>query len=148
MANGSRPVSTFTAGPHPGAAGPGRRRAHPADPRLGPDLPGRLQEHGGGPRAPARHLSVIERHGRLVGARQLARAKATFGSYASLHSQIRHDDLGGNLSGAVALASGSQRHDLPAISSDLNGDLADGITGLAGDLRRRHLRAPRRTWTG
>ena len=59
---------------------------------------------------------------------QLARAKATFGSYASLHSQIRHDDLGGNLAGAVALASGTSASDLPAISSDLNSDLADGIT--------------------
>ena len=59
---------------------------------------------------------------------QLTRAKATFGSYTSLHGQIRHDDSAGNLAGAVGLASGSSADDLPAISSDLNSDLADGIT--------------------
>src|SRR5271170_27175 len=59
---------------------------------------------------------------------QLARSKAAFGSYASLHTQIRHDDTGSNPAAAVGLAAGTGAVDLPAVSSDLNGDLADGIT--------------------
>jgi hypothetical protein len=58
----------------------------------------------------------------------LARAKAAFGSYAAVHNQIRHDDEANDLSGAVELASGGRAGQLPAISSDLNSALSDGIT--------------------
>ena len=58
----------------------------------------------------------------------LARARAAFGSYAAVHNQIRHDDEANDLSGAEGLASGGGAGQLPAISSDLNSDLSDGIT--------------------
>lgn len=64
--------------------------------------------------------------------RQLVQAKAAFASYGSVHGQIRHDDTTNDLSGAVALASGNGPGQLPAISSDLNRDLSDGITASQG----------------
>ncbi len=63
---------------------------------------------------------------------QLARAKKAFASSTSVHGQIRHDDTDNDLSGAVALASGGGPGELPAISSDLNRDLSDGITASQG----------------
>ncbi len=60
---------------------------------------------------------------------QLARAKAAFGSYTMLHRQIRAFDNLGDLAGAVTLASGSGTHQLPAVSSQLNGILSGGIDG-------------------
>jgi hypothetical protein len=60
---------------------------------------------------------------------QLARAKAAFGSYTTLHRQIRAFDTLGDPTGAVTLASGSGPHQLPAVSSQLNGILSAGIDG-------------------
>jgi hypothetical protein len=61
--------------------------------------------------------------------RQLSQAAKAFASYASLHDQIRHDDTTGQLTSAVALASGSGAQRLPAVSSALNGILSGGIDG-------------------
>ncbi len=62
-------------------------------------------------------------------AARLAQAKAAFGSYMMLHRQIRAFDNLGDLAGAVTLASGSGTHQLPAVSSQLNGILSGGIDG-------------------
>ena len=60
---------------------------------------------------------------------RLAQAKAAFGSYTTLHRQIRAFDNLSDLPGAVKLASGSGSHRLPAVSSQLNGVLSGGIDG-------------------
>jgi len=60
---------------------------------------------------------------------QLTKADAAFGLYTSLHRQIRAADEAGELAGAVALASGSGSHQLPAVSSRLNSTLSAGIDG-------------------
>jgi hypothetical protein len=63
-------------------------------------------------------------------ASQTAQAKAAFMSYAALHRQIRTDDITlGDLGQAVALASGTGAHQLPAVSSQLNDVLSRGING-------------------
>lgn len=128
LANGSRPVSTFTQARILAL----RARADDELTLLTRDSDPTFQADYRSTAADLGHL--LDTSGSSTGTAgssvraQLARAKATFGSYASLHGQIRNDDLGGNLAGAVGLASGSSAHDLPAISSDLNSDLADGIT--------------------
>ena len=58
---------------------------------------------------------------------QLARARAEFASYGAVHTRIRQADSGGDLSAAVALASGVGAAELPAVSSQLDGTLSDGI---------------------
>ena len=79
---------------------------------------------------------------------QLARAKATFGSYASLHNQIRHDDDGGNLAGAVELASGTG----VAASSRRSRRISTAISPTGSPPHRRPSTMPppvrHRTWTG
>ena len=63
-------------------------------------------------------------------AEQLAKADGAYRAYTALHRQIRADDSSlGDLSAAVALASGNGAQQLPAVSSRLNGSLADGIEG-------------------
>jgi hypothetical protein len=128
LANGSRPVSIFTQARILAL----RARADDELTLLTRDSDPTFQADYRSTAADLGHL--LDTSGSSTGAAgspvrtQLARAKATFGSYASLHGEIRQDDLGGNLAGAVGLAAGSSAHDLPAISSDLNSDLADGIT--------------------
>ena len=60
---------------------------------------------------------------------QMAKAYTAFLSYAALHRQIRAFDTRGDLSGAVTLASGDGSQQLPAVSSQLNDILAEGIDG-------------------
>ena len=67
-------------------------------------------------------------------ANQLAQAKAPFGSYATLHHQIRAFDTLGDLPGAVTLASGSGRGVAAGGTSQLNGILSGGIDGAQADL--------------
>jgi hypothetical protein len=128
LANGSRPLSTFTQARILAL----RARADDELTLLTRDSDPSFQADYRSTAAALGHL--LDTTGSATGTAgssvrpQLARAKATFGSYTSLHGQIRHDDSAGNLAGAVGLASGSSAHDLPAISSDLNSDLADGIT--------------------
>jgi hypothetical protein len=58
---------------------------------------------------------------------QMAKARAAFSSYSSLHRQIRAADNQGNLAGAVLIASGGGAQKLPAVSSRLNAILSGGI---------------------
>jgi hypothetical protein len=60
-------------------------------------------------------------------AEQLARARADFRSYSSLHRRIRAADNQGNLAAAVTIASGGGAQQFPAISSQLNAILSGGI---------------------
>ncbi|HXN62344.1 MAG TPA: hypothetical protein VN886_18005 [Acidimicrobiales bacterium] len=60
---------------------------------------------------------------------QLARARTDLAAYETIHRQIRQDDESGDLSDAVTLASGTDSRDLPAVSADLNGALANDING-------------------
>jgi hypothetical protein len=58
---------------------------------------------------------------------EVARARSAFASYERLHGEISRADQRGDLAGAVALASGSAGNLLPAVSSSLDGALSDGI---------------------
>lgn len=58
---------------------------------------------------------------------ELARARSDFASYQELHGRISTADQRGDLAGAVALASGSARNLSPAVSSSLDGALSNGI---------------------
>jgi len=128
QANGSRPVSTFTQARILAL----RARADDELTLLTRDSDPTYQADYTNTAEALRHL--LDTPGSSLGVAgssartELARASAAFGSYASLHAQIRHDDLGGNLAGAVKLASATGAHDLPAVSLDLNNDLSDGIT--------------------
>jgi hypothetical protein len=128
LANGSQPVSTFTQARILAL----RARADDELTLLTRDSDQTYQTDYTSTAAALRHL--LDTPGSSAGAAgssvrtELARASAAFGSYAAAHTQIRHDDAGGNLAGAVALASGGGAQELPAISSDLNSDLSNGIT--------------------
>jgi hypothetical protein len=124
QANGSRPVSTFT-----------QARILALRARADDELT--LLTRGSDPTYQSDYTSTASALGHLLDSSgpstgssatsQLARAKAAFASYTTVHGQIRHDTAN-DLSRAVTLASGSGALQLPAISSDLNSDLSDGIT--------------------
>ena len=59
---------------------------------------------------------------------QLARVQSSWTSYQVLHGQIRTADTMGDLTAAVQLASGTGARELPAVSAQLDGALADGIS--------------------
>jgi hypothetical protein len=72
-------------------------------------------------------------------------AQNAFVAYERVHSQIRNDDSAGNFKEAVDLASGNGPNQLPVLSSNLDGILADGIesaqqtfdqgmSGASGDI--------------
>ena len=129
QANGSRPVSTFTQARILAL----RARADDELTLLTRDSDPTYQSDYTTTAAALGHL--LDSPASSIGSsapRQLLQAKAAFASYASVHDQIRHDDTTNDLSGAVALASGSGPGQLPAISSDLNRDLSDGITASQG----------------
>jgi hypothetical protein len=129
QANGSRPVSTFTEARILAL----RARADDELTLLTRDSDPTYQSDYTSTAAALGHLldSPASSTGSSV-PRRLAQAKAAFASYTSVHRQIRHDDTTNDLSGAVTLASGSGPGQLPAISSALNRDLSDGITGSQG----------------
>jgi hypothetical protein len=129
QANGSRPVSAFT-----------DARILALRARADDELT--LLTRDSDPSYQADYRSTAAALSRLLGSggaatgsaasfdtRQTAKAKAAFASYAALHRQIRADDNSGDLGGAVTLASGTGAGQLPAVSSQLNGDLSDGIDG-------------------
>ncbi|HUE05817.1 MAG TPA: hypothetical protein VMP41_00190 [Acidimicrobiales bacterium] len=58
---------------------------------------------------------------------ELASARSAFASYQRLHRQISKADQQGDLAEAVTLASGGTGNLLPAVSSSLDGALANGI---------------------
>jgi hypothetical protein len=58
---------------------------------------------------------------------ELASARSDFESYQRLHGQISKADQQGDLAEAVRLASGTAGNMLPAVSSSLDGALSDGI---------------------
>jgi hypothetical protein len=132
QANGSRPVSTFTQARILAL----RARAddeltlltRDSDPTYQSDYTSTAAALGHLLDSPASSSGTAGRSVRT----QLARAKKVFASYTSVHRQIRNDDMANDLSGAVALASGSGPGQLPAISSDLNRDLSDGISASQG----------------
>jgi len=59
---------------------------------------------------------------------RLARAQSDWASYQAVHGQIRRADGSGDLTGAVQLASATSPQDLPAVSTQLDGALATGIS--------------------
>ena len=128
-ANGSRPVSTFTQARILAL----RARADDELTLLTRDSDPTYQSDYSSTAAALAHLldSPVTSSDSSA-SRQLARAKEAFGSYASVHGQIRHDDTANDLSGAVELASDNGAGRLPAISSDLNRDLSNGITASQG----------------
>ncbi len=129
QANGSRPVSTFTQARILAL----RARADDELTLLTRDSDPSYQSDYTSTAAALRHL--LDSPASSIGStesRQLARAKKAFAAYTSVHGQIRHDDTVNDLSGAVALASRSGPGQLPAVSSDLNRDLSDGITASQG----------------
>jgi hypothetical protein len=129
LVNGSRPVSTFTQARILAL----RARADDELTLLTRDSDPTYQSDYVSTAAALAHLldSPASSTGSSA-AHQLARAKAAFASYSSVHGEIRRDDKANDLSGAVALASGSASGQLPAISSDLNSDLSDGISASQG----------------
>ena len=72
--------------------------------------------------APQRIVGEPGGTGRIRAARD-----AAFAAYRSVHAQVRQADDGGDLGGAVTLASESGTHGLPAVSSQLNSALSAGI---------------------
>jgi hypothetical protein len=67
---------------------------------------------------------------------QLSRARSDLAAYETIHKQMRQDDGSGDLSDAVTLASGTDTRDLPAVSADLNGALANDINGSQSTFDR------------
>ena len=76
---------------------------------------------------------------------QITSAQTAFAAYERVHSQIRKDDGAGDFKGAVGLASGSGPNQLPVLSSNLDGSLAEaigsaqqtfdqGMSGASGDI--------------
>jgi hypothetical protein len=59
----------------------------------------------------------------------MRRARVEVAAAQAVHGKIRTLDQGGDLPGAVALASGTGPHDLPALSSTLDTTLAGGVAG-------------------
>ena len=145
LVNGSRPVSTFT-----GA------RILALEARADDELTLLTRaSYSNSPyqkdyaTAAARLRTLLHAPGTAAGASeraQLARAAAAFAAYGRLHDHIRQLDAGGDLGGAVAVASGSSAADLPATSATFDSLLVQGIAGsqqtftsttsdAAGDLR-------------
>jgi hypothetical protein len=63
----------------------------------------------------------------------LAAARQSLGQELGIHRQIRTDDTSGNLTGALALATGtSRRTDLPVVAGQLDGSLSRGVTQSHG----------------
>jgi hypothetical protein len=129
QANGSHPVSAFT-----------EARILALRARADDELT--LLTRDSDPSYQADYRSTAEALGGLLGsadtatgqggsfeAEQMAKARAAFRSYRSLHRRIRAYDTLGDLSGAVTLASGSGPQQLPAVSSQLTGVLSEGIDG-------------------
>jgi hypothetical protein len=125
QANGSRPVSAFTDARILAL----RARADDELTLLTRDSDPSYQTDYRSTAAALSRLLASSGAAASVDARQTAQAKAAFDSYAALHRQIRADDGSGDLSGAVALASGTGASQLPAVSSQLNGALSAGIDG-------------------
>jgi hypothetical protein len=142
LVDGSRPVSTFT----------GARilalevRADDELTLLTRDSVGSYQKDYGTGSARLRTLLSSSGPGAGTSERaRLARATTAFAAYGRLHDQIRQLDKGGDLAGAVAVASGTSPADLPAVSANLDSLLVGGIggsqqtftsttSGAAGDL--------------
>ena len=124
QANGSRPVSTFTEARILAL----RVRADDELTLLTRDSDQTYQTDYASTAAALRHL--LDASGASMDSSeqaQLSRASSAFRSYAALHTQIRQRDNGGDLAGAVTLASGSGSSRLPATSSELTGILSGGI---------------------
>jgi hypothetical protein len=63
----------------------------------------------------------------------LAAARQSLGQELGIHRQIRADDTSGNLTGAIALATGtSLQIDLPVVAGQLDGSLSRGVTQSHG----------------
>lgn len=63
----------------------------------------------------------------------LAAARQSLGQELAIHRQIRADDTSGNLTGAIALATGtSHPTDLPVVAEKLDGSLSRGVTQSHG----------------
>jgi hypothetical protein len=125
QANGSRPVSTFTQARILAL----RARADDELTLLTQDSVSTYQTDYTSTAAALGHLlDSSSLSGGSSGSKELAQAKAAFGSYAAVHGQIRHDDEANDVSAADELASGSGAGRLPLISSNLNSDLSSGIT--------------------
>lgn len=63
----------------------------------------------------------------------LAAARQTLGRELGIHRQIRADDTSGNLTGAIALATGtSLQTDLPVVAEQLDASLSRGVTQSHG----------------
>jgi hypothetical protein len=63
----------------------------------------------------------------------LAAARQSLGRELGIHRQIRADDTSGNLTGAIALATGTSRPtDLPVVAEQLDGSLRRGVTQSNG----------------
>ena len=123
LANGSRPVSTFTQARILAL----RARAddeltlltRDSDPTYQSDY----SSTAAAPPAPARRSGSRPARPAPPCATELARAKAAFGSYAPCTARSGTTMRAAIWAGAVGLASGTGAGQLPAISSDLNSDL-------------------------
>ena len=71
----------------------------------------------------------------LVEEGRITSAQDAFVAYERVHRQIRNDDGAGNFKEAVDLASGNGPNQLPVLSSNLDGILADAIASRTADLR-------------
>ncbi|HEY6429705.1 MAG TPA: hypothetical protein VIX84_20955 [Acidimicrobiales bacterium] len=124
VANGSKPVSTFTDARILAL----RARADDELTLLTRDSDPTYQQDFA--RTVAALTNLLSASGRSPGnfGGQMSNARADLASYEVVHRQIRSDDNSGDLSDAVSLASASGTRDLPAVSAALNGVLAAGIT--------------------
>ena len=126
LANGSRPVSTFTDARILAL----RARADDELTLLTRDSDPSYQADYASTAVALRHLLTTSTGSRgSFELAQLAQAKSAFASYSRVHGQIRLDDTSGDLSSAVVLASGSGAGQLPGVSAHLNDVLSGGITG-------------------
>jgi hypothetical protein len=62
----------------------------------------------------------------------LAAARRSLDRELGIHRQIRADDASGNLTGAIALATGASRIDLPVVAEQLDSSLSRGVTRSGG----------------
>jgi hypothetical protein len=127
IADGSHPVSTFTEARIMAL----RARADDELTLLTRDSDSTFQRDYGRTASALKSLLASGVSSRSLDSEEQSRlrsAKSDFASYRRLHTQIRQADLGsGDLAQAVSLASGNGSEMLPAVSSDLNGALSDGI---------------------
>ena len=139
--NGSQSRLDVHRRPDPGTASSGGRRAHPADAGLGPELPGRLPSTA----ATCARCSPADRGSLPTGSRGPSASSWSHGPSPTWRPTERCTDRSaaptrsGDLSAAVALASGSGARISCPLCRPGSTKLWPAASGIAGDVRPVHV---------